>query len=321
MLSFPANAADNNTYRPGHAYLKSAAGSFEACEQQCRGDAQCRGWNFVRPNPRSQSGICEFNERSAMPVASAISVSGEINTSIDSLMSRAVPSGSRTVRVGTPTVPVQKPAQVQRGTTNVKRMPVPTQNKAMHPSAYKKPAPQQQGIRAPRTYGGAAPAPAGPDANASQPTQQLTPQQQYYRQQFLIEQQRQQQMRARQQAAVRQQQMTRPQMGQQPQMMTPQSASPQGQQINRPGPAAQQAQVPAGPQRTIQGPMVQQSLYGSLHDDLTKNMTPVPRPQTAPDNLENPNAPVSTSRAAPTGPVETSNLQDKMDPALAGARN
>ena len=324
MISSSAFAADQNTYRPGHAYLKAAANSFEACEQQCSGDAQCRGWNFVRPNPRSQTGICEFNERAATPVRSAISVSGEISTSVDPLMSRAIPAGARTRRVGTP----EAPAKAQQRPTNVKRMPVPTTRRTGQPTTHTRPVPQNQNVRQSRTYGGGSPAPTAQSrAVAPAPTGQMTPQQQHYRQQFLLEQQRARQFRAQQQAALRrQQQLANPHMGPRPQMgpqmpaqqqMAPQQSGPQ---MPAPQMAPQMAPRPAGAPQLSTGPMVQKSLYGSLHDDLTKNMTPVARPSTAPDNLNNPDAPVSTSRAAPTKPVQTAPLSGQTEPALAGGQ-
>jgi len=66
-------------------------------------------------------------------------------------------------------------------------------------------------------------------------------------------------------------------------------------------------QAPIAPQAPIIPTATpnQQSLYGSLYDDLTQNMTPVPRPQTAPDQVNNPDAPLATSRAIPVVPVQT----------------
>jgi len=49
-------------------------------------------------------------------------------------------------------------------------------------------------------------------------------------------------------------------------------------------------------------------------------MTPVARPSTAPDNLANPDAPVSTSRAAPTTPVQSAPLTGQAAPTLAGGQ-
>ena len=319
LAATPAFAADPNTYRPGQAYLKTSATSFEACEQQCRGDAQCRGWNFVRPNAGARTGVCEFNQRSAMPIGSAISISGEINTSVDPLMSRAVPTGARTIRVGTPERQIQQPVRTQRGATQVNRMPVPGRAPTARPSAHTKPQLPNQDQRQSRTYGGAPQ--LAPQQSAKTPPQ-MTPEQQHYRQQFLMEQQRLQQYRAQQQAGMRrQQQMVDPQLMPLPQAAPQQTPAqmmqrPQAQQA-APQMPAQMAPAPGAPLRMSQGPMVQRSLYGSLHDDLTQH-TPVQRPQTAPDNLANPDAPVSTSRAAPTKPVQQGPLIGQPLPSLAG---
>lgn len=298
-LMISAVAADQNTYRPGQAYMKTAANSHETCAQQCQGDAQCRGWNFVRPNPRTATGICEFNARVAQPVSSAISVSGEVVTSVDPLMSRAIPAGSRTRRVGTPTVEQRKPATPAQRPTQIRRMPVPTPQGAVRPAAHTRPT--APNVRQPKVYGGEK------QAAPRQPIQQpaLSPQQQQYRQQFLAERQRMEQFRAQQQAAIRQQQLQRSQMARPPAA----APGPYGPQL------APQPQAPVNaaplPQR--------QPLYGSLHDDLTKDMTPVARPETAPDNLQNPDAPISTSRAAPAKPVDTAPLTNPVIPGLAGA--
>ncbi|NNC37804.1 MAG: hypothetical protein HKO02_10140 [Hyphomonadaceae bacterium] len=296
-LAMSAVAADQNTYRPGQAYLKTAANSHEVCAQQCQGDAQCRGWNFVRPNPRTATGICEFNARVATPVRSAISVSGEVMTSVDSLMSRAIPAGTRTRRVGTPTVEARKPATPSKRATEVKRMPVPAPQKSLRPTAHTRPMVATPNAQQSRVYGGSQVPAAGNQQQRSQAAQPgLTPQQQHYRQQFLARQKQQEQMQARQQAALRQQQMQRLQTTP-PAMPVPEALRPQ----------------------PIPQPQMQpQSLYGSLHDDLTKSMTPIERPQTAPDNLANPDAPVATSRAAPAKPVETKPLAGPMVPGLAG---
>jgi len=283
FMTLSSLAADFNTYRAGLPYLKTAAGNYGQCEMQCQGDAACRGWNFVKPNPRAASGICEFNARMAMPVASPVSISGVVSTSIDPLMSRAVSAGANTIRVGAPPTVVRKAPQ-----RIVRRQPIPRPNQAVRTAAHTRPAPQVQNKLAPRVYGEVTPKTAPPTN-----TNKLTPQQQYYRQQYLAQKHRQDQQRARQIAA---------------RLAPRQMPRPAQQQARRHAP---QMQTPA------QKPQAPVPLYGSLHDDLTK-MTSVPRPQTAPDNLNNPDAPVSTSRAAPTRPVETAPLQAPVLPGLAG---
>lgn len=75
-LFFPMNvlAADYGTYRPGSTYLKMPAANPDQCVAYCMGDAQCKGWNFVKLNPVQS--ICEFNARDVAPISSAISISG-----------------------------------------------------------------------------------------------------------------------------------------------------------------------------------------------------------------------------------------------------
>ena len=294
-----ALAADPNTYRPGQAYLKAAANSHEVCEQQCQGDAQCRGWNFVRPQPRTATGICEFNARAAMPVSSAISISGEITTSIDPLMSRAIPAGTRTRRVGTPATKARKPVNPAQQQTRVNRMPIPAPQLSLNPTGYTSPGVALAEPGQSNVYGR-----IDKQRKIGSPTQHqmLTPQQQHYRQQFLAERQRAEQFLTQQHAAMRQKKIQRPQVAR-PIVSAPQPIVP------RFDAQAQQA-VPS---------FQQPSLYGTLHDDLTKGLTPVPRPQTAPDNLNNPDAPVATSRATPVKDVEAAPLKSPVIPDLAGA--
>ena len=349
--SISSFAADQYTYRAGQAYLKSAAGNHTECEAQCRGDAACRGWNFVRPNPRSRTGICEFNARKAVPVSSPISISGEISTSVDPLMSHAVPQIGRmtgnTVRVGTPIMPNREipkrriakrqmaatPSAANQARQNpkriVRRLPIPAtgQNPAQSPvqAAYKRTLPAQNSdVRTPRVYGSLvapttkpnlphqmpqiqAPQRQAPQQQAARP--QMTPMQAYRQQMLDVQRRGVEQMRQRQQQQVQQQAMRSPRM--------PQNFAPQGQMPSRGQNRAPQQFAPRpipqqmGPQQMGPQQMMRQpnSLYGSLHDDLTIGMTPVPRPQTAPDSAANPDTPLATSRAVPTKPVNTEALQ------------
>jgi len=99
LFSTPVFAADLGTYRPGTPYSSSVAGGADVCESHCSGDAQCRAWNYVKPNPRV-SGVCEFLSSASSPIASQISISGEGYTG--SFQSSRITSGStHTVRVGT----------------------------------------------------------------------------------------------------------------------------------------------------------------------------------------------------------------------------
>lgn len=103
-------AADPGTYRPGQPYSAVAAATHSLCEAQCQGDAACRGWNFVRANPRQKTGICEFNSRAVSPIQSPISVSANQSQIVNTAgQSRIIPAGIRTTRIGSPQA--TKPAQ------------------------------------------------------------------------------------------------------------------------------------------------------------------------------------------------------------------
>jgi len=107
LLSAPAFAADLGTYRPGTPYNSTVAGGADVCDNQCAGDAQCRGWNYVKPNPRA-AGVCEFLSSVSTPISSQISISGE-NRSAAPYYSGLTTGATNTVRVGTqpPTNTVQ----------------------------------------------------------------------------------------------------------------------------------------------------------------------------------------------------------------------
>ena len=103
------------------------------------------------------------------------------------------------------------------------------------------------------------------------------------------------------------QQQARPQM-QPPAYMPPQAMQNQQRVSNHP------ALTPS-----LNYPMqTPQPLYGSLHDDITRGSAGYRRPVTAPDDLSDPDAPIATSRAVPTKPVESQNLNRNAMPALAG---
>jgi hypothetical protein len=291
-LSSFSLAADQYTYRAGQAYMKTAASNFGECEAQCRGDAACRGWNFIRPNPRSRSGICEFNARLAAPISSPISISGTINTSIDMAMSRAVPiARGNTVRVGTPIVPkrvvrqavvhrpinapqmMSAPANVQKRV--VRKLPVDNVIRAPIPVGYR---PISQAQIRPLT---------GPVKPRSMTRQQI-----FNEQRLAAQKRADAQANAKiQQAQYRAIAAPRP----------PQQFVPIMKQLPRAPRAPRPPKIPAAAPN-------QQSLYGSLYDDLTQNMTSVPRPQTAPEQLDNPDAPLATNRPIPVIPVQASPL-------------
>ena len=102
LLSAPAFAADLGTYRPGTPYNSTVAAGADICDNQCAGDAQCRGWNYVKPNPRA-AGICEFLSSVSTPISSQISISGESQAATPAY-SRVTQGATNTIRVGTQAV-------------------------------------------------------------------------------------------------------------------------------------------------------------------------------------------------------------------------
>lgn len=103
ILSAPAFAADLGMYRPGTPYSSSVAAGADVCDNQCAGDAQCRGWNYVKPNPRA-AGVCEFLSSVSSPISSQISISGE-SQSATPFSTRVTQGATNTVRVGTTVTP------------------------------------------------------------------------------------------------------------------------------------------------------------------------------------------------------------------------
>ncbi len=103
LLPFSAYGSDFGTYRAGNPYMSIPAQSPDQCISQCQGDAQCKGWNFVRVSPEQT--ICEFNARQVAPIASAISISGNSQSAIDDYgftSGRLIMGGQRTTRIGQP---------------------------------------------------------------------------------------------------------------------------------------------------------------------------------------------------------------------------
>lgn len=99
LLSAPSWAQDLGQYRPGTPYHSVVAPGADVCDNQCSGDALCRGWNYVKANPRAP-GVCEFLSSAGAPIASAISISGTGGNAAP-LSSRVTQGGTNTVRVGT----------------------------------------------------------------------------------------------------------------------------------------------------------------------------------------------------------------------------
>lgn len=99
LMTGSAFGADHGTYRPGLPYSSINAKTADICEQQCHGDAQCKGWNFITLSQgKAATGICEFNAQFAEAVPSPGSISGENVTAIQS--SRIHTGKTRTTRIG-----------------------------------------------------------------------------------------------------------------------------------------------------------------------------------------------------------------------------
>ncbi|MEP6342511.1 MAG: hypothetical protein ABJ275_04280 [Maricaulaceae bacterium] len=128
IISPFALAADIGTYRPGNPYAAIQATNHNACDSQCNGDAACRGWNFVKANPRQTHGICEFNSLAVDPIQSPIGISANQTTIINYTgNSQIISAGVRTTRIGRPTAPqaIQQPASTRR----VQTTPQPSQSR------------------------------------------------------------------------------------------------------------------------------------------------------------------------------------------------
>jgi hypothetical protein len=129
LVAAPAFAADLGTYRPGTPYHSVIVPTANVCESQCDGDAQCRGWNYVKAAPQAP-GVCEFQSTISDPISSAISISG-ISNSAAAMSSRVVEGNTNTIRVGTAVTP--RPTAVTQTTASgrrIVRQPVPTQRQS-----------------------------------------------------------------------------------------------------------------------------------------------------------------------------------------------
>jgi len=307
LLSTPVLAADLGTYRPGTTYSSGVAASADVCQHQCAGDAQCRGWNYVKPNPRA-SGVCEFLSSVSTPIASQISISGE-GVSLRPDSSRITTGSTNTIRVGTQAQPVSRPATTRQvsPTRRVVREAVPQrvapqatstrklENMSLteQQNRYRQAAPvapvqrpqvqqrqQQTPAFRPILDGGV---PVRPQANQ---TPQPYPQQQYgpqYQPQYQPQYRPQATAAPQQQRRVtgpRRVQMQRRSIVEAQPTLTPQANNPV-------------ALAPAQASR---------SLYGKLHDDVP------PQTRRAP-NASPAQAQIPAANAAPTLPVTTEPME------------
>ncbi|WP_189494751.1 PAN domain-containing protein [Algimonas arctica] len=124
LIAAPAFAADLGTYRPGTPYHSVIVPTANVCESQCEGDAQCRGWNYVKA-AQTAPGVCEFQSTISAPVSSAISISG-VSESAMPMSTRVIEGNTNTIRVGTAVAP--KPiatTQTSQSGRQIVRHPVP----------------------------------------------------------------------------------------------------------------------------------------------------------------------------------------------------
>ena len=285
LLAATAWAAEPGMYRPGNAYFSKMSSSPDQCAALCRGDGTCQGWNYVTVRPSDSQGVCELNARRVAPVPSAVSISGD-NTPMR-VTAHLVPSGMRTVRVGTvPTRQAAKPVRVgnvpsSRPATRrvVKTLPPPQQQK-VSPAAYRRPEPQQQATRTqpspqPQFQHSLDSAPARPAQHAARP-QAETPKSHHTR--------RLQELIANQKAA---------------------NLAAQQKAVEAPAPGS--SLPPRMPKPTVPenapAETVQQSLFGSLYDDVK-----APKalgPEDIPDDVD---APIATVASVPTKKITVDNM-------------
>ena len=166
-VAVPAFAADLGTYRPGTPYHSTQVPGADVCESTCAGDAQCRGWNYVKPAPQAP-GVCELQSRVGAPVSSAISISG-VKGGASALPANVIAGDTNTIRVGTTTASAAAPMAMRTQTgRRVVRQPVPQQRQVQPTSLQRQPVPQQRRALQPGMQ------PRAPQP-APQPRPQFTP--------------------------------------------------------------------------------------------------------------------------------------------------
>ena len=300
-----ALAAEPGTYRPGQAYLSLTAPNANLCAAQCNGDAQCKGWNFVRVKSNAATGLCEFNSRRVAPVSSPVSISGDNSSARAS--SRIIPSGSRTIKVGQPApqpvagprpaakaaaAPATPPRRVVRRVEPVPQKQMPT------PTSYRAPLSAPRPVQAPlsqpafrHSLDAAPQPPASPRTAAPSDSEMISTVQ-----------------RRRLEAMVNRPTAPVPSPNALPIPPNPATMPDQMQATGAPVPPRMpqpQPQFPAG----MTAQQTEQSLFGSLYDDVS-----APNSLT-PENLPaDENAPIATAKSVPVKKVTVDNL-------MAGAPN
>ena len=314
LLSAPAFAADLGTYRPGSPYHSVTAPGADVCESHCAGDAQCKGWNYVKVNPRAP-GVCEFNAKAVSPIESALSISGQGGASV---APNLLQGNTNTVRVGTRTAAKSRSSTVRVGQS-------PTGRRVVRQAVPQRVQPSQTVARVPAQTGSltaqqnkyrAATGHAAPQARQSQARQSQArhpqarhpqarhslgypqfhqqaprPQQQAVRPQF-----RQQQIAPQGQRLIRDPRIQAPQQ-QAPQQRAPQQqaprfqhnldGAPQGNQYARPqqpqGQQAPQQQTRAPQAHDGQGrPPIGVPIQGQYGQQAARRTAPLPQQRAIP---------------------------------------
>ena len=316
LLSAPAFAADLGTYRPGSPYHSVNAPGADVCESHCAGDAQCKGWNYVKVNPRAP-GVCEFNAKNVSPIESAISISGVGGASI---APNLMQGDTNTIRVGTSVTPKRKSRTVTVGRTpsgrrivreavpqrvqpskTVARRPVQGGSLTAQQNQYR----QKTGHVAPQTRQPQASPQARPQGYPQARQQQPRPQQQAARPQM-----RQQQVGPQGQRLMRDPRIQAPQQRQQgprfqhnldgapsvpPQNMMARPHSPQGRQAPQQQTSAPQGRPPIG---VPIGPQGQQQIQQQIQQQTMAPRRTAPVPQQRAIPKASVNDPVTHSNGA-----------------------
>ena len=271
-------SAQVGAYRPGNPYMANPSPSPQACASQCSGDAGCRSWNFVS---LGESAVCELNSADAAPVPSPQSVTGLPAGKRNASNLVRMP-GSAPLRLGTPEVPQKR---VER---RIVRQPVPqrAQPKAALHTAPVRPA-------QPRALQGQVSAQPAPRPVMRHPLLGHT-----------LDSAPQARPRALPQTAPRPASLPRIQTASPPPAArTTPAPAPQAAMRPEPAPPPNASPVPST-SPSLAGPasVVQDSLFGSLYDDVS---APAPA---QPDALADPDAPVATAQSVPVVPVLESAL-------------
>ena len=268
-LSAAPAYAQVGTYRPAPVASVSPATAPDQCVSHCSGDAGCRGWNFVTVAPGQA--VCEMLAGDAEPVPNLRATSGTAPGLAPSHHRILRGTPGRTVRIGSPeprivTRPAAKPtSQPARAMPPIERRPVPQAPRFRHAlETAPRPAWSQ-----PRAAAPVAPAPTRP-VPVQPPTQRPV-------------------------AAPR---PVAPQPAPAAPARSPFAAKPQ----TAPQPQTQmRPPVPQAP-RTLGN--VEESLFGSLYDDVA-----IPAPPEVSENIADADAPVATAVAVPVRPVSSESLK------------